>query len=95
MIRWFLLTCVLTLCSGCVFVDVKTPLDTDLNRTQLGSKEGRAHSQVILGLIAWGDAGTQAAAAQGGITTINHADMEVFSILGPLYSKQTLVVYGD
>ena len=83
------------LASGCIVVDVKAPLDTDLNQTQLGDKVGRAHMQSVLGLVAWGDAGTQAAAEEGGLTTINHADLEVFSILGGLYYKQTTVVYGD
>lgn len=95
MSRWLVLACAVVLCSGCVYVDVKTPLDTDLNRTQLGAKEGRASSRSILGLVAWGDSSTHAAATQGGLTTINHADMEVFSVLGVLYSRQTLVVYGD
>ena len=93
--RLLAIACAIFLCSGCVYTDVKTPFDNDLNRTQLGSKVGRAHSQSILGLVAWGDASTQAAAQEGGLTTINHADMEIFSILGPVYAKQTLVVYGD
>ena len=37
----------------------------------------------------------KAAAEQGGIATINHADMEVTSILFGLYSRETTIVYGD
>jgi hypothetical protein len=49
----------------------------------------------VLGLVAWGDASTQAAAVNGGITTLNHADSEWLSILGFVYGRQTTVVYGD
>lgn len=81
--------------SGCVYTDVKIPLDTNLELTTLGAKTGESSAQSVLWLVAWGDSGTQAAALEGGITTIHHADQKVFSILFGLYSKQTTVVYGD
>lgn len=81
--------------SGCVYTNITAPLDRDLDATQLGSKVGRAESKSVLGLVAWGNAGTQAAAANGGITTLNHADFEFFSILGIVYARQRTVVYGD
>lgn len=81
--------------TGCVYTNVIQPLDTDLSRTRLGSKVGKSEAQAILGLVAWGDAGTQAAAKAGGITTLNHADTQIFSILGFVYSRQTTIVYGD
>jgi hypothetical protein len=80
---------------GCVYVNVKTPLDTDLAETHLGSKVGRSQAQSVLGLVAWGDAGTQAAARAGGITTLRHADAETFSILTFVYVRQRTIVYGD
>jgi hypothetical protein len=76
-------------------MNVVQPLDTDLAETELGSKVGKSEAQAILGLVAWGDAGTQAAARAGGIKTLHHADTQVFSILGFVYSKQTTIVYGD
>ena len=81
--------------SGCVFTDVKIPLDTNLEETKLGTKTGEASSQSVLWLVAWGDSGTQAAAQEGGITTVLHADQEIFSVLFGLYSRQTTIVYGD
>ena len=48
--------------TGCIYMNVVQPLDTDLEETRLGSKVGKAEAQAILGLFAWGDAGTQAAA---------------------------------
>lgn len=80
--------------SGC-FVNVKIPLDTNLDRTELGSKVGEASAQSILWLVLWGDSGTQAAAKQGGITTITHADRQIFTILFGVYARETTIVYGD
>lgn len=90
-----LLGATLLLTSGCVVTNVKIPLDTDLDKTQLGSKTGESTSQSVLWLVAWGDSGTQAAAQAAGITTLLHADQKIFSVLFGLYSKQTTVVYGD
>ena len=83
------------LLTGCLYVDIKAPFDTDLNQTVLGAKKGEASVYSVLWLVAWGDGGTAAAAKNGGITTVNHMDAEVFSILFGLYSKTTTVVYGD
>jgi hypothetical protein len=76
-------------------MNVVQPLDTDLATTELGSKVGKSEAQSILGLVAWGDAGTQAAARAGGIKTLRHADTQIFSILAILYTRQTTIVYGD
>lgn len=80
---------------GCLYAHVKSPLDEDLQETKLGTKVGMASNHEILGLVAWGDASTQAAAKNGGITTLNHADQEWFSILWFVYGRQTTIVYGD
>ena len=45
------------LLAGC-FVNVKIPLDTDLDRTRLGDKVGESSAQSVLWLFFWGDAGT-------------------------------------
>ena len=81
--------------TGCVYMHVKAPLDTDLNETMLGDKVGMSTAHSVLGLVAWGDAGTQAAAADGGITTIRHADQDRFAILGFVYARYRTIVYGD
>ena len=83
------------LAPGCVFTDVKIPLDTNLEETRLGSKTGESSSQSLLWLVAWGDSGTQAAAKPGGITTALHADQRIFSVLLGLYMRQTTIVYGE
>lgn len=80
---------------GCLFTKIRTPLDTNLDSTSLGSKVGYSSAQSVLGLVAWGDAGIQAAAVDGDIETIMHADQEIFAILGFVYVKDTIIVYGD
>jgi hypothetical protein len=83
------------LSQGCAYSHIQRPLDTDFDETRLGSKMGRAHSHSVLWLVAWGDAGTHAAAKEGDITVINHADMEVTVVLFGLYTRVSTVVYGD
>lgn len=85
----------LLIVSGCAFVNVKSPMDVDLDRTTLGEKTGVSEARSVLWLIAWGDASYAAAAADGGITTMRHADQEVFTVLFGLYSRWRVVVYGD
>jgi hypothetical protein len=80
---------------GCAYMDVKAPLDLDLDKTTIGSKTGKASSQSILWLVAWGDSGTKAAAKNGNISVINHMDVRIQSYLLGLYSKKTVIVYGD
>jgi len=84
-----------TLMSGCLYTNITTPLDTDLDQTKLGTKIGKSEGQMVLGLVAWGDAGTQEAAKNGNITVLRGADQETFSVLGPVYVRWRTVVYGD
>jgi hypothetical protein len=81
--------------SGCAYVNVKSPLDVDLDRTTLGEKKGVSEARSVLWLFAWGDASYAAAAANGGITTLRHADQDTFVVLFGLYSRWRTVVYGD
>jgi hypothetical protein len=81
--------------TSCIYTDIKVPLDTDLQETDLGTKTGQSGYRSILGLVAWGDAGTQAAAQNGGIKTLKHADKHVLNILGFLYYAETTIVYGN
>ena len=80
--------------SGFLYSSVKAPIDIDSEETQLGTKQGRSTSSTVLGLVAWGDASTRAAAEAGGVTTIRHVDYEYTNILS-VYATFTTVVYGD
>ena len=86
---------VMFLLSGCVYSHVLTPYDINLDKTVLGPKQGKASTESVLWLVAWGDGSTSAAAKQGGITTITHMDREVLFVLFGLYSKTTTIVYGE
>ncbi len=81
--------------SGCAYVNIRTPFDTDLNRTDLGSKKGVATAYSLLWLVSWGDASYAAAAKNGDITILKHADQEMQQILLGLYTRWRVVVYGD
>ncbi len=94
-IKGLLLALCLVSISGCVYSRITVPLDTNLDRTQMGSKVGRSQFKSVLLLFAWGDAGTQAAAQNGGLMTVRHADREILAILGLGYYRQTTIVYGD
>lgn len=83
------------LSSGCIYAYYQSTLDNVIDETTPGLKEGRASAYSILWLFAWGDAGPAAAARNGGITTVNHMDMETYHILFGLYARETIIVYGD
>ena len=83
------------LIQGCAYSHIQGPLDTNFDSTVLGSKIGKSHTQSVLWLVAWGDGGTKAAAEEGEITTITHADLEYYIVLFGLYTRVTTVVYGD
>jgi TRL (tRNA-associated locus)-like protein len=80
---------------ACIYSHVRAPLDTDLSVTKLGAKTGESTARSILWLVAWGDAGAAAAAKEGGITTLNHMDVETLFIFFGVYAQTTTIVYGD
>ena len=49
----------------------------------------------IAWLVAWGDAGVEKAARNGGISVINHMDMGIESYVFGLYVRRDTIVYGD
>jgi TRL-like protein family len=86
---------VIFLATGCLYTHVKMPYDTNLDKTVLGQKTGKAKMHSVLWLVAWGDASSAAAAKQGGITTLNHMDREFLNIVFGIYTETTTIVYGD
>lgn len=81
--------------TGCLYAHVTLPYGTELNKTELGHKQGEASMQSVLWLFAWGDAGAAAAAKNGQITTLMHMDRELYVVLFGIYTRQTTIVYGD
>jgi hypothetical protein len=94
-LRAMLLLLPLLAAPGCLFANFKTTLDEDFDKTSLGPKRGEASAQAFLWLVAFGDAGTQAAAEEGQLAIVNHADKEILSVLFGLYYKETTIVYGE
>lgn len=94
-LRALLLALPLAAAPGCLYAHFQSPLDVDLDATRLGDKEGRASWRGFVWLVAVGDAGTQAAARDGDITVLRHADQEILSVLGGLYFRKTTIVYGE
>lgn len=80
---------------GVIYTGVAAPLDIDYKESGLGEKHGKASVQQVLGLVAWGDASTEAAAKNGQITVIDHADYEFLYVVLGIYSKYTTIVYGQ
>jgi len=80
---------------GCLYANVRYPLDTDVSVTTLGAKSGRASTYAVLGLVAWGDGGVEAAARNGRLTTIRHLDVEREVILFGAWIRITTIAYGD
>lgn len=81
--------------TGCAYMHVQSPLSTNFNKTELGTRTGRSNAYSVLWLVSWGDAGTKAAAQNGNIKVIECADAEVKIVLFGLYTRVTTVVYGD
>lgn len=80
---------------GWVYNDTKSPISTNFKDTPVGTKMGTASASSLLwGLIGFGDCSIHAAARQGGLSRIYHADYEHFNILG-IYTKTTVFVYGE
>jgi hypothetical protein len=90
-----ILMVVAMIASGCAYVNARSPYDKDLDKTDLGSKVGTAHAYSVLWLFAWGDASYATAARNGNITVMKHADQHITQVLLGLYSRWTVVVYGD
>jgi hypothetical protein len=83
-----------------VFANIRAPLQHDFNETRLGSKTGKAtvvyvHEPLLTNVsLAWGDASIEAAAEEGAIKAVRHADYELLNVLG-LYVRFTTYAYGD
>ena len=81
--------------TGCIYSNIKTPLDRDLDKTEMGTKVGEASMYSVLWMVSWGDSSTAAAAKDGDISIVNHMDMQVFSLLFGMYTRTTTIAYGD
>jgi len=66
----------------------------DLADGKIGAKEGKACAESILGLIARGDASIEAAAKEGGITTVTTVSHHTTNMLG-IIGEFCTIVHGS
>ena len=76
---------------GLLYTDLKGPLDAG---SSVGTKEGIACVESIMGLIARGDASIKAAAADGRISKIGSVDHRTENILG-IFGRFCTIVRGS
>jgi hypothetical protein len=57
-------------------------------------KVGESYSVGVLALVAFGDAGIDAACRNGNIKEIHHVDKSIFSFLAGLWMVERTIVYG-
>lgn len=81
--------------NACMYTHVTVPLSTELNKTELGQKQGHSSMYSLFWLFAWGDAGAATAAKKGGINVMTHMDREFKSVLFGIYTRTTTVTYGN
>ena len=79
--------------TGLFYSDVSGPFTAADSQAGF-AKVGQSEATSILGWVALGDCGIDAAAKSAGITKIHHVDVHTFSIAG-VWAKVTTTVYGE
>lgn len=80
--------------TGVVYSDYRTP-GSIANSSTKPLKSGTACTQGLFWLAAWGDAGTDDAMKEGGITKIANVQYSNKSVLSGFYSKYCTIVTGE
>ncbi|MBW1689996.1 MAG: hypothetical protein DRG87_00665 [Deltaproteobacteria bacterium] len=86
-------------CYGCgvVYTNVQTPMPTINLQANAASqtKAGKATCYTYVWVVTVGDCSVATAMKNGGLTKIHHIDTEIKSILGGIYARHTIMVYGE
>lgn len=86
---------------GVLVTIYRAPLQIDMDATRPGPELGTASTYFIQDPIftginlAWGDASIEAAAREGGLETVRHADYARFSFFLGIFQKMTVRAYGE
>ena len=88
-----LMGCATVIPMGGLYTGVKLPFGATGNNG-VSSRTGVAECRSLLGLVAVGDCSIEAAKKNGGITKVNHIDMDVMNILG-IYGSYKVIVSGE
>lgn len=74
---------------------ISAPLSAEYSpETTVSTRSGRASTFAVLGLVSVGDCSIEAAARDGGLRQVNHADYSYLNILG-IWQRFTVKVYGE
>lgn len=79
---------------GMVYEGITVPHSVTSNTISDNAKVGKSNHISVLGIVAVGDGGINAAAKNAGIKKISHVDEQKTSILG-VYTKSETIVYGE
>jgi len=86
----------LMLCSsGCIYANFRVPMSTEFNDIDKVEKSGESSSHSVAWLVAWGDAGLQAAAEEGDLQTLEYVDYEFMNVFFGIYMRRKTIVYGN
>ena len=78
---------------GMIYSNYNAPVDVRDNATAC-DKRGESQMVNLFGMFAVGDAGVEAAKANGGISKVGNVDINYQSLLG-IFGKTTTVVCGE
>ena len=78
--------------NGFIYTDTTAPCAVTSNT--IGNKVGQSKRVSVLGIIALGNGGIDAAVKEAGIKKVSHVDVQNFSVLG-LFNVATTRVYGE
>lgn len=90
-----LVACACLWLSGCMYSQVRVPLSSEFRNTKTVNKSGHSTARSFCWMVALGDGGLQAAAANGGLSTMEYADVEILYICAGLYMSRTTIIYGN
>jgi hypothetical protein len=87
---------------GFIYTDITSPLGRNMHGTKITDKSGTSGGfQVNVPLDranlsgSWAGLAVADAAKNGGITKVSYGDERLISILGGLFSRRTVTVYGE
>lgn len=107
MVTKSILTLLLLCCCSCsidgrLYTNKVVPFSENFNRTKVGTKkfiiDDFKIKEPLSGFnvtVEWMTSNLKESATKAGIKTIHYADLRVFSTVLGIYSKKTLIVYGD
>jgi hypothetical protein len=97
-----MLSCCSCSIDGRLYTDKVIPFSEDFDNTEVGTKtfiiDDFKIKEPVSGYsisVEWMNSNLKENAKKAGIKKIHYADLRVFSVLMGIYSKTSLIVYGD